>query len=313
MSAEIIQSSRKSCLSDVVSGIPDNVDELEPFFRSKPMFIQMDEGTYFAGPGIGSSALKTADISMEHFYVRHVLACESKETQAMKIGRLCHLAILEGPRFRERFRVKAKVDGRTKEGKAYLADFEASLQPEDIVVSEKECDMIVGMVEALLRHPMASWLLSEGSPELAGYCVDEETGLLLKMKADFMRKDGIIIDYKTTIDAKPDAWEHQARRLGYHIQAAHYRNIANVIMNTPLENSFAFIAQEKEPPYAVYVHEVHQVTMECGQKKVRRLLNQIANCYKKNEWPGYPIEANAWILPDWAIGQEGAIDEESIS
>lgn len=289
-------------------GIPDHVDELEPFLREIPRWIRLDKDSYLFGPGVGSSSLKTAQISLAHYKARHLeQVVREEESKALHIGTLCHQAILEGPIFRERFRVMAKVDKRTKDGKAYVDDFNKSLREGDIVVTEAECDMITGMIAAILADPYASGLLTDGMSEISGYAVDKETGILMKIRPDFLRTDGIIVDYKTTKDASPKWWPRQAADLGYHIQAGYYRMVANLINGTPLENRFVFIAQEKEPPYAVTTFVADSAYLERGEQIARFQMARIANAMKTKEWPGYSDSALSLSLPDWAMKDDEEI------
>lgn len=275
-------------------------------------FSDISSDEYHAGPGIGSSGLKTAMVSMAHYYHRHVLKTEIESSDALHIGKLCHMAILEGPRFRDRFVVEPIFEGYTKKGekttsancaevKEKRAAWYKALPAQAIIVRQEEHEMMIGMIEAILQHPIASGLLTGGRPELSGYWEDEETGLLLKCRPDFLRDDGLIIDYKTTKDASPKWWPRDAAKLGYHIQAGYYRMICNKILGTPNNTLFAFIAQEKVAPYAVTVHVPDNAFMERGEQIARYVLTKIAACKKSGYWPGYSDEALSLSLPEWAL------------
>lgn len=298
---------------DIDSPILDG--EFDKFLHSKPMWLRMPSDAYHGGPGIGSSMLKTAHFkSMQHFHAGHVAddVTEEKESQALRMGTMCHLAILEGEKFKDMYVVEPEFWGLTtkgertnsmncKEVKEKRQRWLSDLAPGTVVVTKEERDTLVGMIEALLRHPVAAGLLAGGFPEVSGYAVCEETGLLMKMRADLLRDDGIIVDYKTTRDASPRWWPRQAATLGYHIQAGYYRRIANVINGTPKENRFVFIAQEKVAPYAVTVHVADTAFLERGEQIAMHALRKIKACYETNFWPGYSEEALSLSLPDWAL------------
>ncbi len=311
MSAESIQ---KNFLSE---GIPEHVDELEPFLRSKPMWIEMSAANYHAGPGVGSSMLKTATMkSMAHYRAGYIDEDTVKEeSEAMKMGRLCHLAILEGRRYRERFVIEPEFWGVTTKGektnsknakdvKEKYAAWYSDLPKDAVVVTQEKQEQIIGMIEAVLAHPIAAGLLTGGRAETPGYAVCPETGLLMKILPDFRRDDGIIVDYKTTKDASPFWWPRQAAKLGFHIQAGQYRRVANIIENTPKENRFAFIAQEKVKPYAVTVHVADAAFLERGEQIAMHAARKIAACMKENFWPGYSEAALSLSLPEWALRDE---------
>ena len=53
---------------------------------------------------------------------------------------------------------------------------------------------------------------------------------------------------------------------------------------------FAFVAQEKNPPYAVRVYFCDQGFIDEGREQFRDLIELYHVCKKTNQWPGYENE-----------------------
>lgn len=167
------------------------------------------------------------------------------------------------------------------------------------------------MAAAVHDNPYAADLLSVGAPEVSGYWRDPITEARLRFRADWLhpgRTRLIIVDYKTTKNAEPRAFWKSVAEYGYHQQDAWYRDgaVACGLDDDPL---FLFIAQEKEYPYEVTVHESKPPDVARGRALNRRAINIWAECHKTGEWPGYPPGIHTIEHPRYAVYRE----EESLS
>ena len=99
------------------------------------------------------------------------------------------------------------------------------------------------------------------------------------------KRYGVIVDYKTTSSCENGAFERDARKYGYQLQAAMYRE--GLLQARLQEFGFAFIAQEKTAPYAVRVYRCDPGWIDDGVEIYRDLLDLYHKCKTKNEWPGY--------------------------
>jgi exodeoxyribonuclease VIII len=127
--------------------------------------------------------------------------------------------------------------------------------------------------------------------------------VLCRAKADWLRPDGIV-DYKTCDRADVDSLTKTVHNFGYYIQAAFYlRGFAAVL---PVEVPFfAFVAQEKEPPYLVQVFQLTERALAYGDRKCAEALATYARCIEADEWPGYPTDDIPEIdLPSWVRTEE---------
>lgn len=162
---------------------------------------------------------------------------------------------------------------------------------------------ICDMADVLSRHPFASQLLADGKPEVSAYAVDEETGIMRRGRVDILGADAIV-DYKTTSCAEPGAFAVACARYGYDMQADWYLWLIEHAADYP-RDGFAFIAQEKTPPYLVEVYELDDDALERGYRRNRRALERYLRCVDTDEWPGYTgVDYSTLSLPKWAYAED---------
>ncbi|SUI48256.1 Uncharacterised protein [Shewanella putrefaciens] len=91
-------------------------------------------------------------------------------------------------------------------------------------------------------HPKADWLLSDGYAELTIIARCPTTGLLLKVRFDWLRNDAIGVDLKTTLSTNPTKFGYQVKDLRYDLQQVFYCYVAN-LAGGPVKH-FCFVATE---------------------------------------------------------------------
>lgn len=156
------------------------------------------------------------------------------------------------------------------------------------------------MADVLSQHTLAMQLLSDGKPEVSAYALDEPTGVVRRGRFDWLGAS-ILTDYKTAATSEPQAFARAVANFGYHMQAAWYLDLARDLGH-PAE-AFAFIVQEKEPPYLVSVVELDDAAISLGRSKNRQALERFRDCTASGIWPGY-VMPNAFArvaLPRWAF------------
>ena len=222
-----------------------------------------------------------------------------EESDALTFGTALHLAVFEPSEYERR--VKEKLDGRTKEGKAQKAGCEGS---DTILLPGDALSALIQMRDKLRAHPGAKELLeAPGRGEMALVWQDPETGLWCKALLDrycTWRGWGTISDLKSTDDASPRGFMKTVVNYNYHTRAAYYLDGLDVI--APANRRFAWIVQEKDAPYEIGMYEPDDECLKEGRRVYRALLNQYAQSKKSNEWPGYSPGLEPLSLPAWAIG-----------
>ncbi len=115
----------------------------------------------------------------------------------------------------------------------------------------------------------------------------QENDLWYRARPDLMSKDRrIVVDYKTTDSAAPDAFAKVLGRLSYDMQAEWYLRGLKAI--TGREDSvFIFLVQEICQPYCCSLISLSNAYREVGQLKVARAMQIWEKCLTTNSWPGY--------------------------
>ena len=218
-----------------------------------------------------------------HYKVTH----PSEQTQALLFGTAAHKYMLEPKEFFDCFAIAPKVDRRTKAGKEEWKQFCEENEGKDIITAD-DWEKILAMVDMVGKNPTAAELLFTGQHEVPIEWTDPKTGVECKCRPDVLTTyDGkpYIVDYKTTTSCEGNSFERSCRKYGYKLQAGMY--CEGVFQTTLDEYGFAFVAQEKTPPYAVRVYFCDTGFIEEGFSMMNDLLHIYRDCAEKDEWPGY--------------------------
>lgn len=241
--------------------------------------------TYDKIPAVRRSDLWELRKSPAHYLYR--VTHEQEPTPALLFGTAAHKWILEPDTFWNEYALAPKVDRRTKAGKeAYAAWLEESAGK--TAITEDDLQVIKDMDAAIMAHPTAAALLKTGYHEVSIAWTDTITGEACKCRPDVMtvfQGQNYIVDYKTTTSCEDGAFEYACRKYGYKLQSAMYTEGAFVSTLQPYR--FAFVAQEKTPPYAVRCYFCDDGFLEEGQTIFRELIELYHKCKKADEWPGY--------------------------
>lgn len=218
---------------------------------------------------------------------------EDDSTPAKAFGIAAHTLILEGPAvFAERYVVKPDdFNGRSREGKEWMAENAAKE-----AITADQFKTLAAMRRAVEEHPTARNAFLSGAPEVSLITKDEETGIWLKARPDYLR-DHLAVNYKTDRNAAPGMFQRTAWNLGYHISAA---LTVDVLTKLDRPAHYAFIVQEKEPPYLIAVRVLSDDFLEGGRMIYRRALRTFADCLASGKWEGYGDAPQTTALPAWA-------------
>ena len=238
----------------------------------------MTDHEYNKIPALRRSALWELRKSPAHY--KYAAEHPPEETPALRFGIAVHMSILEPERFKNEYIIAPKIDRRTKAGKEQYA---AIMESGKTILSQEDGEAIKAMTDAVMTHPEASKLLL-GVHEVPIEWTDHATGEKCKCRPDVIGHD-VIVDYKTTSSCEDGVFERSARKYGYQLQAAMYRE--GLLHTYFKEYGFAFIAQEKKPPYAVRVYRCDEGWINDGAIIYRELLDLYHKCKVNNQWDGY--------------------------
>jgi PDDEXK-like uncharacterized protein DUF3799 len=260
--------------------------------------VRTSNAAYHQGPGVSSTDLKALLRSPEHYAASKLKTW--KETPALRFGRRCHEALFEPTVFGERYVVEPQAladQNKTKNPwKAEWDKLKETTKAEGKEIIEfYDAEDIAGICYKVTNHTIWQKQIAPNNPifELAFYYWDEALGVLLKAKLDIIVWSmGLILDLKTTEDARNFSRVVEAHDRLYHLSAAFYiRVVAGATQCDPKAFNFVWIPAEKEAPYGTKFCPATPLTLQAGNVLVDRALAPYAKSMKEQKWPGY---AETW-------------------
>lgn len=267
---------------------------------------------------ISVSGLKKIKVSPAHYKE----AEKVEPTEAMIFGSAYHCFILEPERFENEYYIfddRAICEALIGDGykspratKAYKEweESEKRIIGDKDIIQKDAFERIRAMKDRLFSHPYAKMLLTNGESEvgIAGSLETTAGVINVKMRPDYIKSGKhIIVDLKTAADASDDGFIRAAADNDYHIQAAFYSDMIELMTGDRLQQTFIFIAQEKIKPYAFNLFECSPQFISQGRYEYELLLQLYKYCLDNNKWPGYQVFCpNRYgllnlNLPKWAI------------
>lgn len=210
-------------------------------------------------------------------------------------GHVCHKMVLgEGSQI---VRVDAR-DWRTNVAKEAR---EKAWAAGKVPVLKATIDTAQRMAGKVFEHRLAAKLLEAGAAELSGYWHDDETGVRLRCRPDWLPEyrggRPIIVEYKSAASANPRRFSKSAGDYGYHQQAAW--TIDGLAECADVDDAaFLFIVQQKDSPFLVSVVQIDPEDVELGRRQNRAAIRLYADCVEAGRWPGYEGLTTV-SLPGW--------------
>lgn len=245
------------------------------------------------------SKIKLLKKSPAHFLASMLQRAED-DTDALRIGRATHVAVLEPERFLSAYAI---WDGGTRRGDLWN---KFQKQHEGLeILKEDHYQQVRAIADAVKADKHAAKYLQNGSAEVTMLWTHKEPsngvpGFDMKCKGrlDFGANAGAIVDLKTARDASPDGFSRAAWNLDYAVQAAFYRDGYAAAHGGELL-PYVIVAVEKEPPYVVQVYRMPEQLLDMGRDAYRALLHRLNECRSTNSWPGYAAGPLDLELPRW--------------
>ena len=257
----------------------------------------MTNAEYHSHPAVSKSDLDLIHRSPLHYQYRKEHPIE--QTPALLTGSVVHKMVLEPDGFFDEFSVLPQIDRRTKAGKEEYAAF-AEASAGKTLISEEIYQLSVNIAESVSHHKTARSLLSGGKAETSYFWKDIRTGIECKCRPDYLRS-GFCVDFKTTQDASPSAFEKSAYNYRYYVQDYWYLHGLKMCGITDID--FVFIAVEKDPPYAVAVYYADDMMLRLGKQEAEADLELLSKCVNTGMFHGYPEDVQPLSLPKWAAKQ----------
>lgn len=271
-------------------------------FKAHWMENVSDDDYHSSKDYISSTGVRHLLRSPKYFHAVAMEKIEIEETEAMRFGKIAHLAILEPSKFQEKYMIIPDFGAmQSSKNRAARDAWIESQKPGSVFCTQIQMDRLQMMIESLLSHPVATQLIKDGVAEASGYFKDQETGLLCRIRPDYLKHDlSVMIDFKTTRDASFKAFQREIWNYRYDVQLAFYRMGVEAIHGRLPETS-CFIAIEKEPPFDIAVYAVDDFLLEKGMLDVKKALGLCLDSLQRNVWPGLQTEVQNMGLPNYAF------------
>lgn len=219
-------------------------------------------------------------------------------TRAMTIGSATHAAILEPDVYASQWVTVPVDDRRTSVWKEAV-----KARGEEFTLTQSEADRIAGMQAAVRANDaMRERFDAAGEAEVSIFVKDPETGLLVRVRLDWLTHDGRSVDLKTAADASDDAFGKSIINYRYHVQQALYSDAYQWETGERLQ-SFEFAVVESDMPHCTSLVSLPDDAVAYGRMLYRRDLRRYADCIARDEWPGLHGEPHVIALPGWFVAQ----------
>jgi len=227
-------------------------------------------------------------------------------TTAFRIGSAAHALILEPATFNDRYIERPEgIDRRTKEGKQAWAEFETKAGSRTII-DQDDIKLVGSMQDSVINHPLASQLLSAGTPELTWRTTGD---IKLQCRTDWFNPQGCelsdgrpyVADIKTVESLDADAFRNFERsvfQFGYHRQAGFYLPLITELLGKTVHDFF-FIAIEKVEPFGAAVFRLSDEAVALGRDETVSDLKRLIECVRESRWPNIDPALQHLGIPKW--------------
>ncbi len=269
----------------------------------------MSNEKYHSLPAISSSQLKEALRSPAHYFAKYLAEdrAPNEATANMQLGSAVHVLFLEPDLYEIEVAVAPSCDRRTKAGKELWEEFSEYAKGK-IILTAEQSKVALAMAASLRAHPFNRIVMEgKGYREASIFYQDQVSGLACRVRPDYHIApcadwpNGLIIDLKTTDDARPAAFARTIANFGYHTSAAMYCDGFQAYYQTEEPPEFLWLVIERDRPYACAAYQATEATLFVGHAKKKEALGLIAHCKRIGYWPSYTPRIEPIALPVWAI------------
>lgn len=227
---------------------------------------------------ISSSGLKLMNKCPREFYKKYIKGeeDEQKSSASLTFGSYVHSIILEPELVEEEY---AFFDGR-KAGKKWEEFRDLEENEGKTFISSSQASNAKLLKEVMEENKHAVALLDEGNPEQT-LCVEIE-GVKIKVRADWLRPDGKIVDLKTTANGVTyDEVQQTCLHWDYCLSAALYADAFTKF--TGVKHDFYFIFLGKSPMGAE-VYKASERMIEFGRQRYMKAIRAIRHARETGVW-----------------------------
>ncbi len=243
------------------------------------LISNMPNADYHLHDSISNSGLSLVARSPAHYF--H--APKPSSMRAMEIGTAFHTALLEPDRYAAEYVVVTGCDDRRVSAYKDAAKIYGGHK----ALTESEGSSVTVMAESIRSNKAANSLMTrKGYAELSAFVRDPETGVLMRCRFDWLTDGGVCIDLKKTQDCREHAFSRSLHNYRYHVQAAMYSHIYELLFGQPLQ-AFKLLAVEEDPPCANVLYDIDPLALQHGHTLYRQALESYAKSLENNSWESY--------------------------
>lgn len=216
----------------------------------------------------------------------HARNCVIKPTPAMEYGTLVHWMIEHLDDWPDLVAVAPAVDRRTKAGKLAEQEFKDA-NANKVILTDQQFEALAVTSKNIRSHKFLSTILQKCKLESSIF-FDGPYDVKCKTRPDALAYDKrIILDWKTTQDASPDAFKRSASSFKYHVQAALYLDSMSALTDE-VWSQFVLVAIESVYPYGIALYQLDEASISKGRTLYTDACLTLADC--QGQWPSYTEE-----------------------
>lgn len=251
----------------------------------------LTEESYNQLEGIRSSHLKSVLTSQAHYL--HATQFKQKQTDAMRLGTLIHMAVLEPERFKTSVTLAPDFGDMRSKANREKRDAWVLDQGGKLTISEEDAFIIAGICNSLTKKKSFLKLVEQHELEKEVSFQGTIHGLKTKARADAIDlKKKVLVDLKSCQKATPEAFAFYVRDYGVDIQQAFYiptieSASGNEVFKWDEWTSY-IIAVEKTAPFESQIYEIPPQELQLAFKDVSLALELIQEAKQTGVYRGYP-------------------------
>jgi hypothetical protein len=237
--------------------------------------------------------IKAGRLSMAH--MRLAVTTERADTDAMRWGRLVHMAILEPAKFA----ALPVWRGGRRAGKDWQAfEDEVAAGTGEYITEENSADLLA--ISGSARIALATLPAVEATEVQ----IDWTDALYGKATAriDALTSVGSMIEIKTCAKIDERLFRSQAWSLGYNLQLGWYHH---GLLENGKDGQRYVLAIESKPPYCTAVYTVPVKVLNDGYEEAAEIARRYRICESTGRFAG-PYDGTVMKLepPDWTMGDD---------
>lgn len=298
---------------------------IEQELNAPSMIEQLSNDDYHARPEFSSSQLKDILRSGAHFYSHNIIKEHERETKKhLDFGSLAHALFLEPHVFADEFivvpadapkrptEVMLKAKNPSADSLArieFWENFDAQ-NGSKTEISQEQLDGANRIVNNLRSLSTFQFMKNEyGMAEASIFFADPIYGLQLRVRPDWHIPpcknfpNGLIVDVKTSRDARHFGFSKQCGEYGYDLSAVMYREGFQQYYDTEDKPPFIFLVAENTAPFNVKQYKASDLLLSVGEAKYSKAKALLAESLLINEWDGYSKELEDINLPAYMTKQ----------